>query len=228
MGRAGEAPRCAPRLRRQSAALRERPAALSATILRVGASLDLDTVLAEGERFEQALQRLRAGLSKPRTTRRLEKVWQRIGRLKQKYPPASPHYQIEVRADAKGAEAVGLSSQRQAALDGDTSGGVLPAHQLGGLGHAAAVEHVRAVDGSGSSVPLAEERVGAAPDLPGDLRRAGRVGHAGRGEHQRQQENQHRHLAAPKTSQAGDFGRARIQRRVWARWIPYPNSRVGA
>ena len=115
MGRAGEAPRCAPRLRRQSAALRERPAALSATILRVRASLDLDTVLAEGERFEQALQRLRAGLSKPRTTRRLQKVWQRTGRLKQKYPQASPHFQIEVRADDKGAEAVGLSSQHQAA-----------------------------------------------------------------------------------------------------------------
>ena len=68
-----------------------------------------------GERFEQALQRLRAGLSKPRTTKRLEKVWQRIGRLKQKYPQAAPHYQIEVQADAKGAKAVGLSWQRQAA-----------------------------------------------------------------------------------------------------------------
>ena len=31
------------------------------------------------ERFEQALQKLRARLSKPNTTKRLEKVWQRIG-----------------------------------------------------------------------------------------------------------------------------------------------------
>jgi len=61
------------------------------------------------------LERLRAGLSKPRTTKRLEKVWQRIGRLKQKYPQASSHYQIEVQADAKGAKAVGLSWQCQAA-----------------------------------------------------------------------------------------------------------------
>ncbi len=68
-----------------------------------------------GQRFEQALQQLRAGLSKPRTTKRLEKVWQRIGRLREKYPQASPHYQIEVQADAKGDKAVGLSWQRQAA-----------------------------------------------------------------------------------------------------------------
>ena len=57
---------------------------------------------------------------------------------------------------------------------------------------------------------------------------AGFERHGGHGQHQRQRVNQHRVLAAPRTSQAGDFGRARIQRRVWARWIPYPNSRVGA
>ena len=67
------------------------------------------------ECFEQALQQLWAGLSKPRTTKRLEKVWQGIGRLREKYPQASPQYQIDVRVDEEGAKAVGLSWQRQAA-----------------------------------------------------------------------------------------------------------------
>ena len=62
---------------------------------------------------EQELEKLRTGLSKPKTTKRLEKVWQRIGRLRQKYPQASPHYQISVQADERGAQAVGLSWQRQ-------------------------------------------------------------------------------------------------------------------
>ena len=65
------------------------------------------------ERFEQALEKLRAGLSKPNTTKRLDKVWQRIGRLREKYPKAAPHYQLEVTPDAKGVKAVGLSWQRQ-------------------------------------------------------------------------------------------------------------------
>ena len=68
-----------------------------------------------GERLEQELKKLHAGLSKPRSMKRLEKVWQRIGRLREKYPKASAHYQIQVEADGKGNKAVAVSWERQPA-----------------------------------------------------------------------------------------------------------------
>ena len=61
-----------------------------------------------GERLEKELGKLHAGLSKPRSTKRLEKVWQRIGRLREKYPKASAHYQIQVDADEQGQQAVAV------------------------------------------------------------------------------------------------------------------------
>ncbi len=36
------------------------------------------------ERFETALEQMSAGLSRPRTTKRVDKLWERIGRLKEK------------------------------------------------------------------------------------------------------------------------------------------------
>src|SRR5699024_4172052 len=36
------------------------------------------------ERFEAELQRIHDGLSRPQTTKRLDKLWERIGRLKEK------------------------------------------------------------------------------------------------------------------------------------------------
>ena len=68
-----------------------------------------------GERLEKALGKLHAGLSKPRSTKRLEKVWQRIGRLREKYPKASAHYQIQVEADAQGKQAVAVTWERKPA-----------------------------------------------------------------------------------------------------------------
>ena len=68
-----------------------------------------------GDRLEQELKKLHAGLSKPRSTKRLEKVWQRIGRLREKYPKASAHYQIQVEADGKGKKAVAVSWERKPA-----------------------------------------------------------------------------------------------------------------
>ncbi len=68
-----------------------------------------------GERLEKALGKLHAGLSKPRSTKRLEKVWQRIGRLREKSPKASAHYQIQVEADAQGKQAVAVTWERKPA-----------------------------------------------------------------------------------------------------------------
>ena len=50
-------------------------------------------------RFEAALTRLHEGLARPRAHKRLDQVWQRIGRLKTKHPRVASHYQIGVTAD---------------------------------------------------------------------------------------------------------------------------------
>ena len=65
-----------------------------------------------GERFEQELQKLAEGLHKKRTTKRHDKVLERIGRLKQKYSRASPHYHITVTPDPESANAKAITWKR--------------------------------------------------------------------------------------------------------------------
>ena len=60
-------------------------------------------------RFEKDLQALHEGLSRPRTQKKLDRVWQRIGRLKEKSRGAGQHYDIEVAADESGAKAVAVT-----------------------------------------------------------------------------------------------------------------------
>jgi transposase len=48
------------------------------------------------ERFEAKLDKLSEGLSRPRTTKRVDKLWERIGRLKEKSHGVSQHYHIEL------------------------------------------------------------------------------------------------------------------------------------
>ena len=66
-----------------------------------------------GTRFEQALDRLSEGLSRPRTQKRLAQVWQRIGRLKQQSRGAAQHYDVQVATDDTGDTAVGLTWTRR-------------------------------------------------------------------------------------------------------------------
>ena len=49
--------------------------------------------------FEAVLLKLQAGLSKPRGTRDLAKIMERLGRAKQRYSRAAQHYQVEVSKD---------------------------------------------------------------------------------------------------------------------------------
>jgi transposase len=65
------------------------------------------------ERFEAALNEMAQGLSKPRTTKRLDKLWERIGRLKEKSHGIGQHYQIELIPDDSGEKAKRLRWQRQ-------------------------------------------------------------------------------------------------------------------
>ncbi len=54
--------------------------------------------------FEAVLLKLQAGLSKPRGTRDLAKIMERLGRAKQRYSRAAQHYQVEVSKDDSGTQ----------------------------------------------------------------------------------------------------------------------------
>ncbi len=61
----------------------------------------IDAAKASG--FEAVLLKLQAGLSKPRGTKDLAKIMERLGRAKQRYARAAQHYQVEVTKDASAA-----------------------------------------------------------------------------------------------------------------------------
>lgn len=63
-------------------------------------------------KLEAALQRLHAGLSKPRARRKLEEVQKRVGRLLERSKGAAQHYRVEVRADASGKKAKAVRWER--------------------------------------------------------------------------------------------------------------------
>ena len=66
------------------------------------------------KRFEKELALLDEGLSRPRTRKRLEHVWRRIGRLSEKSRGVAQHYDIRVAADAAGEKAVAVTWTRRA------------------------------------------------------------------------------------------------------------------
>jgi transposase len=65
------------------------------------------------KRFEKALDAIAEGLSKPRTTKNPDKLWQRIGRLKAQSRGIGQHYEIELVADEKGEKAIALTYHRK-------------------------------------------------------------------------------------------------------------------
>jgi transposase len=65
------------------------------------------------ERFEAGLKHIADGLSKPRTEKRLDKLNERIGRLKEKSKGIGQHYAIELLPDASGKQAVELRWTKQ-------------------------------------------------------------------------------------------------------------------
>ena len=64
-------------------------------------------------RFEAALTQLSEGLSKPRTQKRPDNVWQRIGRLKEKSRGIARHYDVEVDTDESGQRATAVRFSRR-------------------------------------------------------------------------------------------------------------------
>ena len=63
------------------------------------------------QRFEEDLQQVQNGITKKGGTKKLEKVWERIGRLKEKHKHVSSRYKINVVHDDKVAVKVSWSIQ---------------------------------------------------------------------------------------------------------------------
>jgi len=64
------------------------------------------------QRFEAGLSKIAEGLKKPRCEKRIDKLWQRIGRLKAKSHGMGQHYKIEMTPDETGTKAVALCWER--------------------------------------------------------------------------------------------------------------------
>jgi transposase len=64
------------------------------------------------ERFEKGVSALAAGLSKPRCEKRIDKLWERIGRLKEQSHGIGQHYKILLIPDESGRKAVSLTWEK--------------------------------------------------------------------------------------------------------------------
>jgi transposase len=60
------------------------------------------------ERYEQDLDGIREGMYKKGGTKKLDKVWERVGRLKERYPTANKHYNITITPDKENVYAIDL------------------------------------------------------------------------------------------------------------------------
>lgn len=65
------------------------------------------------ERFEAGLAKIAAGLDKKRCEKRLDKLWERIGRLKARSHGMGQHYTISLTPDETGTKAIALSWEKQ-------------------------------------------------------------------------------------------------------------------
>ena len=119
------------------------------------------------KRFEDALTQLSEGLSKPHTQKRLDQVWQRIGRLKENSRGVAQHYDVELDTDESGQRATAVRFTRRplAGTMIDPSRCVLPAQQRNRMGRGHPVAHLLHTDRPRGGVPLAEIRTRPTPDL---------------------------------------------------------------
>jgi transposase len=63
-------------------------------------------------RFETQLNALNAGLQRPRTEKHPDRLWERIGRLKEKHHGIGQHYQIDLQTDDSGEKALSITWQK--------------------------------------------------------------------------------------------------------------------
>ena len=60
------------------------------------------------QHYEEDLENIKEALSKKGGTKKLVKVWERIGRLKERYPSANKHYKIDVIPDQDNEKAIDI------------------------------------------------------------------------------------------------------------------------
>ena len=75
------------------------------------------------QRFEEGIQNICAGIGKKGGTKKLDKVHQRIGRLKQKYPSVHRYYDITVTDNGQGI-ATGVACAHKKGDDPDKKAGI--------------------------------------------------------------------------------------------------------
>jgi transposase len=75
------------------------------------------------QRFEEGIQSIREGITKKGGTKKLSKVYERIGRLKQKYPSVHQYYDLTVSDDGKGI-ATNITCRHKTGEDFDKHGGI--------------------------------------------------------------------------------------------------------
>lgn len=61
------------------------------------------------QHYEEALEQIKHSLHKKGGTKKLDKVWERVGRLKERYPTENKYYNISVDADATNTIAMNLT-----------------------------------------------------------------------------------------------------------------------
>ena len=91
------------------------PGMLEALNAPPGARVVMDRGIAErfARRFEQDLKALHEGLSRPGTQKRIDLIWQRIGRIREKSRGAGQHYEVKVDLHETGQRAVAVHFTRQ-------------------------------------------------------------------------------------------------------------------
>lgn len=75
------------------------------------------------QRFEEGIQNIKEGIEKKGGTKKLTKVYERIGRLKQKYPSVHTYYDINVCDDGNGT-ATSISCRHKTGVDMDKQAGI--------------------------------------------------------------------------------------------------------
>jgi len=75
------------------------------------------------QRFEEGIQSINEGINKKGGTKKLDKVWERIGRLKQKYPSVNRYYDINVKDNGESI-ATKISCKHKNGADTDKKTGI--------------------------------------------------------------------------------------------------------
>jgi len=84
------------------------------------------------QRYEEDLENINSALNKKGGTKKLEKVWERIGRLKERYPTANKHYSIEAIPDTENKNAIEIKWAKNTVNPKETEGVYFIRTSLGG------------------------------------------------------------------------------------------------